>query len=169
MNLETERLLIRPCTASDLDELEPLLRDPHVMEFSKNGPVKSREEAENYMRTYMIGPYQKCGDGLWAVTLKSGELIGFAGPIAQTIDGHEELEVGYRIVHKHWGKGYATEAVTSICDHLFATRPLKKIIAIIDPKNTRSSHLCQKLGYSLEKTTTIDGTTVCIYTKLRAE
>ncbi|MBV9713366.1 MAG: GNAT family N-acetyltransferase, partial [Ktedonobacteraceae bacterium] len=56
--LETEHLLFRPLTLSDLNDLAVLYADPEVMRFL--GGPRSREEVQNILNRY-IEEYQLYG------------------------------------------------------------------------------------------------------------
>ena len=38
----------------------------------------------------------------------------------------DEVEVGWRLAHAHWGHGYATEASAALLDHAFTTMRLRR-------------------------------------------
>ena len=50
----------------------------------------------------------------------------------------DEVEVAWRLAHRHWGNGYATEAATAWLDHAFGPLALPRAISITDPPNLRS-------------------------------
>jgi RimJ/RimL family protein N-acetyltransferase len=57
-------------------------------------------------------------------------------------------ELGYILHPSAWGKGYATEAVGAIIQHLFEARPeLDTIEAKVDEKNAESIRVLQKCGF----------------------
>ncbi|GGP16328.1 hypothetical protein GCM10011346_47780 [Oceanobacillus neutriphilus] len=58
-------------------------------------------------RTYEVG--ENIGLKL-LVRKEDNALIGHAGIVPQTIDDTLEMEIGYWISRKYWGKGYASEA-----------------------------------------------------------
>ncbi len=161
--LETPRLEIREFSEKDSDELALILGDPKVMEYSLKGPL-SREEALKQLRQRILQHYVDRGYGLWALISKeTKKLIGMAGPIVQTVDGEECVEIGYRIASSEWGKGYATEAVAAIRDYVFSRFSMDKLIAIIDPNNTQSIRVAEKTGFKLAKMTTFFDFDVGIY------
>lgn len=44
--IETARLLLRPYTPQDLDELAPILSNPAVMRYSPRGPIPKDQVKE---------------------------------------------------------------------------------------------------------------------------
>jgi 3-dehydroquinate dehydratase/shikimate dehydrogenase len=68
--------------------------------------------------------------GLWTAEIKqTKEFIGFVGlsiPRFQT-DFTPCVEIGWRLAHKHWGYGYATEAAATCLDYGFNDPGLMKL------------------------------------------
>lgn len=56
-------------------------------------------------------------------------------------------EVGYILHPDHWGQGVATEALSAVIGHVFATRDAGAITADVDPRNAASLRLLAKLGF----------------------
>ncbi|MFM8914430.1 MAG: GNAT family N-acetyltransferase, partial [Flammeovirgaceae bacterium] len=55
--------------------------------------------------------YQNNLGGMNALIEKaSGDLVGHAGLLVQTVENKTELEIGYSLLPQFWGKGYAIEA-----------------------------------------------------------
>ena len=50
----------------------------------------------------------------------------------------------------HWGKGYMSEAVAAMIEHLFGTVGLNRITACHDPDNIASGRVMQKCGMVFE-------------------
>lgn len=61
-------------------------------------------------------------------------------------------EIGYRLFDSALaGKGYVTEATRMLCDHLFlTTSQLNRLELLMDPDNTGSERIAQKLGFTFE-------------------
>ena len=63
---------------------------------------------------------------------------------------NRRAEIGYMLSRDAWGKGYMTEAMTSFIDYAFAELNLNRLEADIDPRNTRSEKLLQRLAFLKE-------------------
>ena len=77
--IETARLLLRPYTPQDLDELAPILSNPAVMKYSPRGPIPKDQVKEVTQETlqFFIKHWQQHGFGVWAVVEKATvKLIG---------------------------------------------------------------------------------------------
>ena len=60
------------------------------------------------------------------------------------------IEIGYELLPKYRGRGYASEGVRLLIDYLFSNRPLERIEAITGAKNLPSQRLLERLGFKLE-------------------
>ncbi len=49
-----------------------------------------------------------------------------------------------------WGKGYAVEALTLLCDYMFSERNIHRIQAIVLESNQASLKMHQKCGYKID-------------------
>jgi RimJ/RimL family protein N-acetyltransferase len=165
MLTETLRLQIRDYTQGDCGAFALLMADPEVMRFSVKGPL-GPEEAQEHFQKRILDHYKTYGFGLWALVGKEQqEMIGFAGLIAQEIDGEKKIELAYRIFPKFWGRGLASEAVEAICAYAFKELKLKELISIIDPANTRSLRLAERAGMHFLKKTQYHHIDVLIYAR----
>lgn len=61
-----------------------------------------------------------------------------------------EPELGWQISGEAEGKGYAFEAAVAMRDWAFRERGLKTLVSYIDPGNTRSIRLAERLGATLD-------------------
>ena len=70
--IETARLLLRPYTPQDLDELAPILSNPAVMSYSPRGPIPKDQvkEVTQEILKFFITHWQQHGFDVWAVVEK---------------------------------------------------------------------------------------------------
>ena len=77
--ITTERLLLRPFTAEDVDAILPVYGDPEVMRYVGEGSAADRPAAERMVREY-IAHQERHGFSFWAVVEReSGRVVGDAG------------------------------------------------------------------------------------------
>lgn len=140
----TQRLVLREFRESDLDPMMDVFGDPEVMEFGE-GPQSTEWTRSWIART--INNYSR-GFGLWAVALRDTERpLGYCGlSYFDDINGQAEYELGYRLAKMSWGSGLATEAASAVRDIAFGKLNIKRLIALIDPENSRSIRVAEKLG-----------------------
>lgn len=145
---ETERLIIREMTLSDLPEMYELydtLKDCRFIE-----PLFDWDEEREFCRRYIDNMYAFFGYGLWLVYEKdTGELVGRAGIENRQIDGEQKQEVGYLIRKDRQRKGYAYEAVSAILDYARDELCLREMFLCTCIDNKLSENVAQKLGFEL--------------------
>jgi ribosomal-protein-alanine N-acetyltransferase len=142
--IETERLYLREFTTSDAPLLLELNSDPRVTMYTEKGGMKTLEEAQEKLNDILLH-YQKQGIGRWAVHLKAtDEFTGWCG--IKRVESENTVTLGYRFFHKHWGKGYATEASKACLDYGLNVLKLEQIIAKAMKENTASIHVMKKSG-----------------------
>ncbi|MBI4664068.1 MAG: GNAT family N-acetyltransferase [Verrucomicrobia bacterium] len=160
--LRTPRLLLRPFTRDDLDELAAILADAEVMRFSLLAP-RSLEETRVALER-ILSSYEKEGFGLCAVIHEEeAKLIGYCGFVVRRIDGEREIELGCGLARAYWGKGLGTEAARAFRDYGFAVLGFRRLICIVDPRNIASIRVAENLGMSYEKESDFRGAPLQIY------
>lgn len=87
---------------------------------------------------------KKTGLGLFAAECKNTK--DFIGWVALRPFYKDEIEVGYRMPQKNWGKGYATEMSKAMVEYGFNQIKLQEIAAIVNPANKASKNVLSKSG-----------------------
>jgi RimJ/RimL family protein N-acetyltransferase len=160
VQLETERLLLRPPEPSDLDGYAQFFADPEVVRYT-TGVTKTRAETAVALER-MIDHWERHATGLFSVLRKQDErLIGRAGflfwdanwvhSLAKDLAGPLETEIGWTFGREFWGRGYATEAASAARDWAAGERGVTRLISLIQRGNDASVRVAQKLGESLER------------------
>ena len=131
------------------DGLVAMGEDPEVMRFL--GGVQPRAAMEELSRR-VDDHWQTFGFGLWAVML-DGACAGFAGAChpgpGWDAPYDREVEVGWRLARSAWGRGLATEGAR----HAIVALERDRVIAFVDPDNTASVAVVERLGMALTGTT----------------
>jgi RimJ/RimL family protein N-acetyltransferase len=150
--LRTERLVLRPLTLDDLDDLAAL----HAQESFWHYPFgrgQSRQETENFIKGN-IRRYSDPGIAVSAVVVAgTGELAGWAGLSIPTFlpEILPAVEVGWRLGEQYRGRGYATEAGAAWVRYGFEQLGLDRIVSIYEPDNVASGAVMRRLGFSFER------------------
>jgi [ribosomal protein S5]-alanine N-acetyltransferase len=161
--LETARLILRKLTPDDAEPLFRIYHEPDVLIYFSQGPPESVEIARaNIVRH--LEHYDVHGFGLWATVLReSGELIGRCGLLNQTLDDQPEVEIGYLLSPRFWGRGLASEAARAIRDFGFEKLGRTRLISIINVRNEASKRVARAVGMTAEKTTTFHNIDVEVF------
>ncbi|MEO6301798.1 MAG: GNAT family N-acetyltransferase [Bacteroidia bacterium] len=158
--IETERLILREILPSDEDGLFKLDSDPEVHRYFGNKPVENKDQVKEVIQ-FIRGQYVTNGIGRWAVIEKgSNNFIGWCGLKlhTETVNDHIHFyDLGYRLIKKHWGKGYGTESAKACLKYGFEQMDLKEIYAMIDTENEASRKVLQKLGFKFIEHFDYDG------------
>ncbi len=142
--IESDRLLIAPYAASDIDELVPILADPITLRFWPE-PFTAERTAEWVSRS--MDAHRRLGFARYPVRLRgNGALIGDCGIMRTEADGEVVNDIGWIIHHPYWGRGYATEAARAVANHAFATLGLDVLHANMPFDHDASRHVAEKLG-----------------------
>lgn len=146
--LETERLIIRPMKDEDALHLFELNSDPEVMRYTGDVASLNVADARRILTDIVYPHYQLHKMGRFTVSLKDGTYLGWCG--LKFFPDNGEVDLGYRFLKRHWGKGYATESSRACLEYGFTDLKLKKIIARAMPENIGSIKVMQNLGMTFK-------------------
>lgn len=163
--VQTPRLFLRRFTLADATLIVQLNSQPEVLQYLHEVPIKDEIHATEIL-TNIILPQYANNLGRWAVHIKdTAEFIGWCGlKFRPEID---EIDLGYRFIPKHWGKGYATEAAKHTLDHGFKNLGLKTITGRAHIENTASLKVLEKIGMQYIKDEVVDNCPVKTFVAVR--
>lgn len=160
MILTTPRLRLRPWGEEDRDAFAALTADPEVMR-DLGGPL-DRARSDAKLDRYCAA-FDRHGVCRWAVESLSGEILGYAGimPLGPDHPLGPGVEIGWRLMRRAWGQGYAAEAAAAALQDGFGRLGFGEILAYTAPDNLRSQAVMGRLGLrrdpSRDFTATYDG------------
>ncbi|WP_335808450.1 GNAT family N-acetyltransferase [Halobacillus litoralis] len=161
---ETRRLKFRKYNDEDFEYLFSLLSDPEMVRYIGDGNTKDEKSTNNFLNwiysTYDVGT----DTGLMVLENKEDNTqIGHAGLVPQTVDGAEEIEIGYWVSRKHWGKGYATEAAKALKEYGLIDLGENRLVSLIQPNNMPSRKVANKIGMDFDKEIVLGDQKVHVY------
>ena len=147
------RVYLSSLTTEDAEAIEININDPEVISGINNPDVHSPYLVEHAM--LFIGAtmlkYETREEFHFGVRLLNGEFIGMCALF--NIDNlNRKCEIGYWLGKKHWGNGYAKEAIKLLMGFGFSELSLNKISAKTLVGNARSIKLLGSLGFVNEGT-----------------
>jgi RimJ/RimL family protein N-acetyltransferase len=161
VEIQTERLLLRAWRPDDFEDFARISADPEVMRYIASGQPATRSQAWRAMAVF-VGHWSLRGYGLWATEERAtGRFIGRIG--LWNPEGWPGLEVGWLLDRACWGRGLATEGARAALDYAFTTVGADHVISVIDPQNTRSISVAEKIGERFEREYDLDGNRSLIY------
>ena len=149
MKLETKRLILRPLSLEDKDDLFEYRSDSETNRYQGWIP-KTMEDVEVF-----IGKISKEINerGTWfqlaIIEKESQKMIGDLG--IHFIDSEDkQVELGCTLNKDFQNMGFATEALIRVIDYLFRDLNKHRITTSIDPANKSSIRLVERIGFRKE-------------------
>jgi RimJ/RimL family protein N-acetyltransferase len=140
--LETQRLILRPPAAEDLDGWAQMMADAEAARFI--GGQMSRAQAWRMMAT-IAGSWAMNGFGMFSLIEKdSGLWAGRIGPWRP--EGWPGNEIAWGLHPRFHGQGYAVEAATAALDWAVDVLGWTQVVHCIDPANAPSIKVAQRIG-----------------------
>jgi RimJ/RimL family protein N-acetyltransferase len=159
--LETERLRLRGLREEDIAFFTRIYADPQVVRYIGNGQTMDAHATWRSCAT-ILGHWLLRGYGQWVAEEKAtGATLGRVGLYHP--EGWPGLEVGWTLAPEYWGKGYATEGARAALRYAFDVVGADRVISVIQPENIASRRVAEKLGGTMEQTTTLVGKDVLVY------
>ena len=139
--LETQRLVLRAPQLGDTKAVAALANDKRIAENTARIPHPYRiGDAESWI----VAAGAELDAETYVITLANGTVIGGCG--FDLRDGPVP-EIGYWLGAKYWGKGYATEAVRALIDHVFTERGHTALQSSVRVTNPASRRVLEKCGF----------------------
>ncbi len=150
MELNTDRLLLRPYAEEDRAAFVALNGDP-IVRRRMNGPL--RAEAANALFDRIRSEFRLA----WAVFDKTE--VQYAGHVFVNVDGDlPDPELGFLLARRYWRRGLATEAALRVVAYVFDTTSFGRLLATADTDNLASIRVLEKSGFErIEERSDEDG------------
>ena len=149
--IRTARLLLRPLTAADTDDLLEYRSLPEVCRYVPFLPMDRAAVAQKlehvWARTEITGEGQ--GVILGVQVVETGRLVGDVNLFLHS-RAHRSDEVCWVLSPHHSEHGYATEAAHAILHLAFDDLKVHRVTARVDARNLASIRLAQRLGMRQE-------------------
>jgi [ribosomal protein S5]-alanine N-acetyltransferase len=149
--LETERIILRQLTLSDLEDVFENDREPEFVRYTPHVPAKSISDTEAYLRR-IAKTFSDREVLTFGFERKSDKKIMGHCSLHNIVPQHHRAEIGYGISPAYWGEGYAFEGVKEIIQFGFEEMGIHRIEASCDPRNVRSIKLAERCGMVYEGT-----------------
>ncbi|QPH52895.1 GNAT family N-acetyltransferase [Pontivivens ytuae] len=139
--IETARLVLRAPELADYAAYARIASGPDAAFIG--GPMSAEEAWLDFCQ--MSAGWLLRGSGLWTVAdRESGATLGFVTLGMEWED--EEPELGFLLLPEAQGRGIAAEAAMAARTYAFDTLGWSTVVSYIDPGNTRSAALANRLG-----------------------
>ena len=155
--LAGERVVLRPFTEADIEEMGPILADPEVLRLT--GSVDSTRAAESAVpaidartRTWYLGLAARTDRlDLAVVDAAGGQCVGEV--VLNDLDARNR-SCGFRILLGPAGRnrGLGSEATALLLEHAFTATALHRIELEVYDFNPRARHVYERAGFIFEGT-----------------
>ena len=142
--IESKRLLLRPFTLDDVDDVYLYASDDEVTRYMIWDSHQDIDETKRVVEKFYMPRL-----GVFAIELKEERKC--IGCIDLRLEPkHDKAEVGYVLNRNYWNKGYMTEALKRLIDHALSKLGLNRIEAVHDIRNIASGKVMEKSGMRYE-------------------
>jgi len=148
--ITTDRLVLRPFTSSDGDDVRRLAGIFEIADTTAEIPHPYPDGAFEEWFASHAEQARRREAFHWAITRReTGELIGAIS--LMKLDHRARLaETGYWVAKDHWGHGFCTEAARAVIDHAFDVLNLNRVHAHHMVRNPASGAVLRKIGMRYE-------------------
>jgi [ribosomal protein S5]-alanine N-acetyltransferase len=165
--LQTERLILRPFRAEDVEIIAELFTNSDFMRFSLG--VLTRAQTVTFLDKVIGWEHAGLPSQFTVIIRSEGALVGYCGFYHHPDEKIDDLEIGYRVHPDYWNKGIATEAARAVRDHAFRDLKLPRVISLIHPENVPSRRVAEKNGMIFEKEIVFRGFPTLVFAIEREE
>jgi [ribosomal protein S5]-alanine N-acetyltransferase len=145
--LRGSKVVLRWLTLGDVDALYEIFSDPEVARYLAIPRQQSRADTERFLDTIHEG-FRTRSLYQWGIE-HAGRVAGTC-----TLGGidweNRRAEIGFALARAAWGRGLMPDALTVLIDHAFGALGLHRIEADVDPRNSASLRLLDRLGFQRE-------------------
>lgn len=140
--MTTERLMLRPLSAIDVQEIFILRSDTLINKYLDRPPCKTINDAQEFIKKIKINnlPY-------WAISQKENKKLVGTICLFNVSDELKKCEIGYELLTEHQGKGIMREAAKKIIEYSTQSLGLKTIEAYTHKDNQSSTNLLNELKF----------------------
>jgi ribosomal-protein-alanine N-acetyltransferase len=145
IELHTERLILRPFSPTDVEDVYSYASDP---EWARYLPEVPQPYEHRHAQAFIESTLASWTSSPQFAIVLDGRVIG---GITLTLNPASKVGgLGYSVAKEHWGQEIALEAARAVVDWGFQTLGLEKIFATADARNRRSQRVMEKLGMTRE-------------------
>lgn len=150
------KILLRKFTKSDFAYYFRLVNNEKVMEMITERAIGLEEAQKDFNKILENNELELNFGNFKILNEETKEFLGLA-KLEITETNRVEAELGYMILPKHWGKRIASTAGEKLIETARNQQSIKRIFAIIDPKNTPSRKILINNGFHSKEFRDFDG------------
>lgn len=161
---QTENFSARRLKSTDFQAFHEMQGNERVMKFVRGAAMsfqEDRDELEN-----LIASYDQANNDFWIFAVERNVDQAFVGTVALVkSDAHgttepqdhtvlniksDQCEIGYRLLERYWGRGYAKEIALGLISHA-RTLGFRRLIACVADENSASLKIIRSLNFQFNR------------------
>lgn len=146
--METERLILRPFTYTDSEDLYEYAKNPNIGPHAGWKPHEDIDETRAILKSFMED------DEVLAIVWRANKkVIGSIGLHKDQLRSADKVKMlGYVLSEDYWGKGIITEASRAVLAYAFTDLQLSLVTVHHYAYNQKSRRVIEKCGFHYEGT-----------------
>lgn len=151
MQIETQRLILKPICKDDWELFEQLHQSSDVLKYVSDPFTKSDISKRFNSR---LGEWKKTFEHwltLIIIEKATGDKIGITGFYSEW-EPYQQAELGFLLCTEFQGKGYGKESTIAVIEYAFNQCNFHKVTATVTEGNSPSFNLLKALGFTHEGT-----------------
>jgi len=150
--ITTDRLVLRSFLPSDVDDVLAYRSQPDVVRYIPGEPKTHEQVVDMVAHSATAGLIDDRHTHVTLAVDLGGRVIGDVMLALNGLDGSDgkQVELGWVFTPDVQGQGYATEAARALAEVAFAEIGAHRVWAQLEPENTASSRICERLGMRRE-------------------
>lgn len=149
-NLETERLILRKIHQDDINEIfNCWMQDEDVSRYMCWKASNDISDTKKFVE-FELGKIADDKWNRWIIVLKeTSKIIGTC--LIYFNEDENNWDISYNLGKKFWGKGYISEAMSTVMKYAKEVLKVKECIAIHATENLVSGRIIKNLGFDYVK------------------
>jgi RimJ/RimL family protein N-acetyltransferase len=142
-------VVVRPLGQADVPALFEIFSHPEVVRYWSNPPLADLASAEGLLRAIEEG-FRTRTLFQWGIARREDDAVLGTCTLFHLNAPHRRGEIGYALGRPHWRQGYIAEVLPVVIRFAFEELGLHRIEADVDPRNTASLRVLERLGFRRE-------------------
>jgi ribosomal-protein-alanine N-acetyltransferase len=147
--IETERVIVRVVQAADLPAVLSVHANDEVTRYLPYATWNDMVDADQWYARVQGRHADQSAMQFVIEERRSRKVIGICLLFNLDVDSRR-AEVGYALDREYWGAGYMCEALSALLAYGFGPMHLRRVEAVVDPRNAGSGQLLLRLGFTRE-------------------
>lgn len=147
--INAQRISLRWLTNADVADLFEIFSNAEAMQYWSSPPYKTASQAQQLL-DHIHESFAKKDLFQWGIEHHQDRRIIGTCTLLNICASSRRAEIGYMLSRRYWRQGYMQEMLTTLINYCFNELNLNRLEADVDPRNSASMGLLEKLGFQKE-------------------